>query len=428
MNRSSVVARLLLVTGLCASANVDAEGASLQLLGDLPGGIFYSTANAISADGTTVVGSATSADGTEAFRWRAGTGMVSLGDLPDGPVASYGCGVSADGSVVVGSGTTFLLGIEVPKLMAYRWTEATGMVMLNDRAGGAQRCWATGVSADGTMVIGVGSASLGAEAVRWTWPSLTPAGLGDMTGGVFGSAAKAITPSGSIIVGSATDAFGTQGASWTAPNQISGLGVLLGGTYWSEATAVNTDGTVAAGYSIVDAGLAYEAFVWNSSDGLVGLGDLPGGVRVSKSLAISADGSRIVGFGSTDAGEEAFIWTQATGMVRLADLLTGYGIPVGNVRLEAGLGISADGRTIVGRAHNEDGNTEAYVARMPVYLCPGDVTGDGVADLADIGAMITSWDTDVTPDEARDLDGNGHIGLGDLSVVITNWGQSCGSH
>ena len=41
----------------------------------------------------------------EAFRWTSGGGMVGLGDLPGGSSASFATGVSADGSVIVGMGT-----------------------------------------------------------------------------------------------------------------------------------------------------------------------------------------------------------------------------------------------------------------------------------------------------------------------------------
>ena len=61
-----------------------AQAASFQGLGDLPGGVFSSSAGGVSADGSVVVGSGTSANGYEAFRWTQATGMVGLGDLSGG--------------------------------------------------------------------------------------------------------------------------------------------------------------------------------------------------------------------------------------------------------------------------------------------------------------------------------------------------------
>ena len=46
------------------------------------GGSRDSHACGVSADGSTVVGYASSAIGPEAFRWTAAAGMVGLGDFP----------------------------------------------------------------------------------------------------------------------------------------------------------------------------------------------------------------------------------------------------------------------------------------------------------------------------------------------------------
>src|SRR5262245_47092881 len=85
-----------------------AGAASFVRLGDLPGGGLSSFATGVSADGSVVVGSSSSAtsgpnpDDREAFRWTAATGMVGLGFLPGGTFSDSGAfGVSADGSVVV---------------------------------------------------------------------------------------------------------------------------------------------------------------------------------------------------------------------------------------------------------------------------------------------------------------------------------------
>ena len=79
------------VTGGC-----DPQGAGnpcMVGLGDLPGGIFSSGAQAISTDGTVVVGAGNFNDVTdEAFRWTAATGMVGLGGLVSGSLARMGSG------------------------------------------------------------------------------------------------------------------------------------------------------------------------------------------------------------------------------------------------------------------------------------------------------------------------------------------------
>ena len=91
---------------------VAAQEASFMGLGDLPGGDFYSVAFGVSDDGTTVVGWSRGPDpgipfrtSYEAFRWTEAEGMVGLGDLDTTFVFSRANDVSADGSVIVGIGS-----------------------------------------------------------------------------------------------------------------------------------------------------------------------------------------------------------------------------------------------------------------------------------------------------------------------------------
>ncbi len=113
--------RFLLGTCLVLYGSVTAQAAPLFTgLGDLDGGIFYSRAYAVSADGTVVAGSSSSASGDEAFRWTS-SGMTGLGDLPGGSFYSQAKGVSADGAVVVGYSE------HASSTEAFRWTSADGM-------------------------------------------------------------------------------------------------------------------------------------------------------------------------------------------------------------------------------------------------------------------------------------------------------------
>jgi probable HAF family extracellular repeat protein len=68
-------------------------------LGDLPGGDFYSSATAVSSDGSVVVGFGETSEGRRAFRWTESEGMVDIGNLPG---YSEAHAVSSDGSVIVG--------------------------------------------------------------------------------------------------------------------------------------------------------------------------------------------------------------------------------------------------------------------------------------------------------------------------------------
>ncbi|MDD2651482.1 MAG: autotransporter domain-containing protein [Sulfurimonas sp.] len=131
-------------------------------LGDLAGGSFDSIAIGVSADGSVVVGRSNSANGDEAFRWTQAGGMVGLGDLAGGVFDSIAMGVNADGSVVVGIGNS-ANGDE-----AFRWTQAGGMVGLGDLAGGGFYSKAFAVNADGSVIVGQSNSASGNEAFRWT--------------------------------------------------------------------------------------------------------------------------------------------------------------------------------------------------------------------------------------------------------------------
>jgi probable HAF family extracellular repeat protein len=127
-------------------------------LGGLPGAPVSSSAAAISADGSTVVGQAATAAGHQAFMWTAATGMVALGDLPDGNESSAALGVSADGRVIVGYGTT------ASGQQAFIYDPVNGLRNLRDvlvaQSISGLNGWtltsANGVSADGLTIVGSG--------------------------------------------------------------------------------------------------------------------------------------------------------------------------------------------------------------------------------------------------------------------------------
>lgn len=84
----------------------------MQGLGDLSGGIFQSNALAVSADGSSVVGWGITDIGYEAFVWDSIHGMRNLKsvlindfglELTDWQI-KYATGISADGTKIVGSG------------------------------------------------------------------------------------------------------------------------------------------------------------------------------------------------------------------------------------------------------------------------------------------------------------------------------------
>jgi probable HAF family extracellular repeat protein len=274
-------------------------------LGDLPGGIFDSVAHGVSADGSVITGWSTSANGQEAFRWTAAEGMRGLGDLAGGDFKSHALEVSADGSVIVGSGTS-----TNNASIAFRWTEAEGMRRIADAPiarSAPGEAW--GVSADGSVVVGEGNAPH-EWAFRWTAAGGSES-LGDM------GFARAVSADGSVVVGA-------------------GPGIRHGGS-----------------------GISAQAYRWTRADGAIGLGDLPGDPYYSDAYGVSADGSVVVGRAWLDAA----YWTEDLGLLSLPDYLLSQGVAnLSGWRVEVAAAVSADGRTVVGYGKNASGAQQAWAA------------------------------------------------------------------
>ena len=302
-----------------------------QDLGTLGGD--YASGNAVSADGTTIVGSSSTAGGTlRAFRWTASGGMQNLGGLGGGD--SEARDVSADGSVVVGNA-------EIAQLnnRAFRWTVSGGMQSLGSLSSFSS--YASAVSDDGQVVVGWAvDSDFFYRAFRWTAAS----GMQDL--GTLGGAesyARGVSADGSVVVG---DAMGTQGTfqpfRWTAATGMT----LIGSPerQWGRATDVSADGSVVVGsWAEFADGTGRRPGRWTESNGLELFDMLPGAVE-QRPLAVSADGRSAVGeLFDNNSIYSAFRWTECEG----SRLLRGIsGAP------SFATGVSADGSVIAGSSNN----------------------------------------------------------------------------
>lgn len=207
-----------MTAALISVASIAVEAASFRGLGDLPGGFFSSQAANVSADGAVAVGIGTIAAGSgqEGFRWTQSGGMAGLGDLPGGNVFSRARAVSADGDVVVG------ISVSDSGSEAFRWTQSGGMAGLGDLPGGSFGSVANGVSADGSVIVGGGNTASGATAFYWTesggmqnLKDLLVSSFGlDLTGWTL-TAASGVSADGLVVVGSGLNPLG-QGEAWMA--------------------------------------------------------------------------------------------------------------------------------------------------------------------------------------------------------------------
>ena len=320
-----------------------------------------SRAESVTPDGKIVVGVSGIDSGTinRAFRWSSASGFTSLEPL-DAQLTTSVSGVSADGSVIVGQVQT-ANGIE-----AYRWTEATGKVGLGNLSPGTLHSFALAVSDDGQTVIGSGS--IESEGIRtsmaYRWTERTGmVALGFLPGRVAQSVAYDTTPDGSKIVGFGTMSeegqFENEAFYWTQATGMVGLGDLPGGRFNSIAHGISDDGNVIVGrgWSVIGT----EPFIWSVLEGMQSLGSISNADPSGIAYAVSADGSAVVG----TSGGEAFYWNEKNGIRSISRWLTILGADMTGWELLSARGISADGNTVVGYGRNPQGQIEAFIALVP---------------------------------------------------------------
>jgi len=249
--------------------------------------------------------------------------FTPLGDLPGGNVFSKASGISADGSVVVGEAGAN------GGVKAFRWTSVDGMQALEGLTGQAH---AYAASADGSVIVGAVSTT--GDAFRWT-SATGMVSIGHL-GGHLVAFANGVSADGSVVVGESSNlqSSGSRAFRWTS---ATGMVAISSGS--SGASAVSADGSVIVGY-YRPAVNQKEAAIWVDGSGPTGLGEFPGGLYSGEANAVSPDGTIVVGGSFSDSetsSNDAFTWTAGTGMVN-----------IGDDRYETARGVSADGSVIVG--------------------------------------------------------------------------------
>ena len=234
-----------------------------------------------------------------------------LGDLPGGTFSSSAKGISADGKVIVGYGTTSL-GEE-----AFRWTKETGMVSLGNLPDNSfKKSWANKVSADGNVIVGYGDpVGQGWNTYKgFVWTSsegMREIGTLDTSSR---SMAFCVSADGTVIAGDG----GPAAFKWTKESQTKRMGVLPGRTH-SRIIGMSADGKVMIGQS-------YSLPAWDDEDGFImkedgtmqSMSSLTGG-KYCMVLCLSPDGSVIAGTTHTSS-YPAFFWTKEKGMVTIGHL------------------------------------------------------------------------------------------------------------
>ncbi len=282
-------------------------------LGVLSGSDGASGANGVSQDGAVVVG----VSGTRPFRWSIEEGMVDLGFIP-GSNGFQVRDVSADGSVIAGT-ATFGGGWPPSQYfpMAFRWDETNGFVALGDLPGGGVYSDAYAISANGDVIVGASNGG-GLRAFLWESASGIQQLINSSSDGFVPRFATAMSADGSIIGGLGRQDL-TNGPDEaflvTSEGDLVLLGAL-GGTMQSGVAAMSANGMTVIGQT--DSPSGFQPYYWTETTGMVGLHELlinhhvPGldGWTISEATDISADGRTIVGWGFNPAGQtEAWVAT-----------------------------------------------------------------------------------------------------------------------
>jgi probable HAF family extracellular repeat protein len=235
----------------------------------------YTVANGISADGSVIVGSSVSTTvslagapglATHAYRWTAATGMV---DITPGSGLNYAArAVSANGTTIVGTATIPDFGT-FSQTSAFRWTAATGMTQLGalPAPGFPSFVVANAVDADGGVVVGMATTPTNAlHAVRWDGLGAVATDLGTLGGA--SSQARGVNADGTVIVGTSLNATNQSAAfRWTPAGMSDLAGLLrsarvnLGTIALLSADAVSADGRVIAASGTVGGDPVPHAFL-----------------------------------------------------------------------------------------------------------------------------------------------------------------------
>ena len=339
-------------------------------IGDFAGGQTTSYANGLSADGQTVVGEAYDALGLMAAKHTRAGGLVPLGRLA-GNQSLQGIranAVSADGSMIVGYTTA----------QAVYWKNGGPAVALADVTGGGTDTYGFAVSDDGKVAGGRVTPPGGTGAGVWTGAAYNPQFIGDLPGGfLVQGAVTGMSATGSVLVGYSSSTLSAGQGNFAEFNEafryangvMAGLGDLPGGRPNSNALAASADGSVVVGFGTV-AGDYRHAFRWTQATGMVDLLTYNGALA-SEATAISSDGLYIAGGSSNASIGAAVVWTATRGWLTAQSLFDDAGVGTAGWQLGGVTGIERVGDVLYmcgNGAHN--GAPEGWYAGVSLTPVP----------------------------------------------------------
>lgn len=407
----------------------------------------------------------------ELFRWTPAGGSVALGDLT-GSTGGGALGMSADGSIIYAAGSDN---------HTYRWTQSTGLVDLSVlRQAGFQVSTAgaqTGVSHDGSQLIGTIPTAAGKDPAVWSAATNKITDLGLLPGGAQG-VPTGISTDGSTVIGASISPKGQTAFRWTRAGGLVDLGRFSNSTTYTQYAplSLSGDGSVIVGRSGSSSPFDGPVFRWTQNGGMQpisglesedfpkitrdgravfggtgsgvafngtpsvdparwteqqGVSDLAAGVQTFRALGavssgVSADGS--VAFGGY-AGVP-WVWTSRDGLKSLTYRLARGGLtPLLSPTPPTDLigGMSEDGRTFIGGTGSGGsyGVVYTWIAHLPdLGPLPGDANGDGVVNFNDLLILAQSYGKTATATTVDgDFNSDGSVGFDDLLILAQNYGR-----
>lgn len=382
-------ALLLALAGAAHAANY-----TITDLGTLGGPIVY-------ASGVNDAGDAVGASmlvpsaNYRGFSWAAGV-QTDLGAPIAGNTQSHAFAINPSGVIV---GTSYTLSRTTPR--AFRVTSG-----LTEDLGP----WAPhAINASGVIVGAMPFSNAVALAFEHacSYSGSTLTDLGTLGGSQ--SSAMGIDDLGRIVGGSFTTGDAAMHACLWQNAVALDLGTLGGPT--SQAYAINTAGTV-VGVSDTPAGGPAHAFAFtiNGAGAVTARTDL-GAPAGKNSAAYAINGAGVI-VGTADY--HAAIWENGV----LTDLNTRIN-PASGWELQVASAISPGGRIAGWGSHA--GFYRAFILTPP---CPGDVTGDGAVNTADLTALLGHFGASVPAGTGGDLNADGFVNTADLTILLGSFG--CG--
>jgi uncharacterized membrane protein len=297
------------------------------------------TADAVSADGSVVVGRVSTDEVKQAlFRWTRERGAITIIEPLPGDDTTRLLALSDDGGTVLGLSEQSEFDAP-PSSRLVVWTEGSGARAIENLPG-YPSCTAEFANFDpthGFVAAGACSNEVESESFLWTGQeALVALGPADALDGYAAHGAVAVTADGSVAVGVATgpDNAG-RGYRWTEAEGFEFLELPEGYTSsrvgWP-GEALSADGSVVAG--TLDSEV-YRAFRWSDDAGTVVLPPLEGH-DVSSASAVSPDGSVVAGISRRGTMDQTAVYWLADGVPhRIADGLEAHGIELGAGKLQS---------------------------------------------------------------------------------------------